>query len=190
MMLPTRRVRMSSSRPRSSASDSRDRTRAARSLACATRAALSSPLAAATCLPNDFCSARTRSNSPREERRASSAARIASTIPGSSPRAFCEARTMSGSSRTSLMSITRSGYREPMADLPPLFAEDHTCERCGLAYPSLDVDTCLGLVAESTATLARLLPGLAEATLRQRPAPDVWSVVEYACHVRDVLLTF
>jgi len=77
-----------------------------------------------------------------------------------------------------------------MADLPPLFAEDHTCERCGLAYPSLDVDTCLGLVAESTATLAGLLPGLAEATLRQRPAPGVWSVVEYACHVRDVLLTF
>ena len=81
-----------------------------------------------------------------------------------------------------------------MADLPPvlppLFAEDHTCERCGLAYPSLDVDTCLGLVADSTATLAGLLPDLDDDVLRRRPAPEVWSVVEYACHVRDVLLTY
>ncbi|HEU4330972.1 MAG TPA: DinB family protein [Lapillicoccus sp.] len=77
-----------------------------------------------------------------------------------------------------------------MADLPPLFAEDHTCERCGLAYLSLDVDSALGLVAESTETLAALLPAVDEATLRRRPSPDVWSVVEYACHVRDVLLTY
>jgi hypothetical protein len=81
-----------------------------------------------------------------------------------------------------------------MADLPPLltplFEEHHTCERCGLAYPSLDVDTCLGLVAESTATLSALLPSVDESVLRQRPSPDVWSVVEYACHVRDVLLTY
>jgi DinB family protein len=77
-----------------------------------------------------------------------------------------------------------------MADLPPLFAEDHTCEQCGLAYLSLDVDTCLGLVAESTATLAGLLPGVSDEALRRRPAPEVWSAVEYACHVRDVLLTY
>ena len=77
-----------------------------------------------------------------------------------------------------------------MPDLPPLFGEDHTCERCGLAYRSLDVDTALGLVAESTATLAALLPSIEETVLRQRPAPEVWSVVEYACHVRDVLLTY
>jgi hypothetical protein len=77
-----------------------------------------------------------------------------------------------------------------MADLPPLFAEDHTCKRCGLAYLALDVDTALGLVAEATATLAALLPSVEEAVLRRRPAPQVWSVVEYACHIRDVLLTY
>jgi hypothetical protein len=77
-----------------------------------------------------------------------------------------------------------------MNDLPPLFAEDHTCERCGLAYPSLDVDTSLGLVAGSTATLAALLLSVEEPALRRRPAPQVWSGVEYACHVRDVLLTY
>ena len=77
-----------------------------------------------------------------------------------------------------------------MSDLPPLFAEDHTCERCGLAYPSLDVDTCLGLVADSVTTMAALLPEMGADALRQRPAPGVWSVVEYACHVRDVLLTY
>jgi hypothetical protein len=77
-----------------------------------------------------------------------------------------------------------------MAALPPLFAEEHICERCGLAYPELDVDTCLGLVAEATTALAGLLPTLGDDALRRRPVPDVWSVVEYACHVRDVLLTF
>lgn len=77
-----------------------------------------------------------------------------------------------------------------MADLPPLFAEDHTCERCGLAYPSLDIDTSLGLVMESTAMLAALLPSVEEPALRRRPSPQVWSAVEYACHVRDVLLTY
>src|SRR6185436_16107921 len=27
-----------------------------------------------------------------------------------------------------------------------------------------------------------------DAALRRRPAPEVWSALEYACHVRDVLL--
>jgi hypothetical protein len=77
-----------------------------------------------------------------------------------------------------------------MSDLPPLFGEEHRCETCRLAYADLDVDRCLALVAESVATLAALLPALADETLRRRPEPRVWSVVEYACHVRDVLLTY
>ena len=77
-----------------------------------------------------------------------------------------------------------------MSDLPPLFGEEHACETCRLAYPDLDVDRCLSLVAESTAALVELLPSLREAILRGRPQPAVWSPVEYACHVRDVLLTF
>jgi hypothetical protein len=77
-----------------------------------------------------------------------------------------------------------------MSDLPPLFGEDHTCPTCRLAYADLDVDRCLALVGESTTALAALLPTLGNARLRRRPRPEVWSAVEYACHVRDVLLTF
>ncbi len=77
-----------------------------------------------------------------------------------------------------------------MSDLPPLFGEDHTCPRCLLAYPDLDVDGCLAHVDESTTALVALLPTVGEEALRRRPRPAVWSPVEYACHVRDVLLTF
>jgi hypothetical protein len=77
-----------------------------------------------------------------------------------------------------------------MSDLPPLFGEEHACETCALAYPDLDVDRCLALVADSTEALVELLPTLGTPTLRGRPQPEVWSPVEYACHVRDVLVTF
>ncbi len=41
------------------------------------------------------------------------------------------------------------------------------------------------------APLTRYLPGEdGPALLRTRPAPDVWSPLEYACHVRDVLRVF
>ena len=97
-------------------------TAAAISLLCASSACFCSPCACATCLPIDFCCARSCSNSVSEERRLVSAARIASTIPSSSPRARWLARTRSGSSRRSLMSITGSAYRglpgRPTRDYP------------------------------------------------------------------------
>jgi hypothetical protein len=77
-----------------------------------------------------------------------------------------------------------------MSDLPPLFAEEHVCERCGLAYLDLSVDRALALVVEASRTLAELLPSLEDETLRRRPSEGVWSVIEYAGHVRDVLVTF
>ena len=77
-----------------------------------------------------------------------------------------------------------------MTDLPPLFGEHHRCERCGLAYAELSVDRCVGLVTDSVSALAALLPGVDDARLRRRPEPGVWSAVEYACHIRDVLLVF
>ena len=77
-----------------------------------------------------------------------------------------------------------------MAALPPLFAEEHACERCGLAYADLSVDRCLALVTDSGSALAALLTTRDDRGLRRRPEPETWSVVEYACHVRDVLWVF
>ncbi len=65
-------------------------TRAASSCAWATSAAFSSFGAAATVLPNAFCSARRFSNSPIAARRVASAASASSTRSTDAPRASCE----------------------------------------------------------------------------------------------------
>lgn len=50
-----------------------------------------------------------------------------------------------------------------------------TCDECGWEYGSLDL-------REHAARFVDAFDGS-----RARPAPDVWSPLEYACHVRDVL---
>lgn len=47
-----------------------------------------------------------------------------------------------------------------------------------------------GLARRYQAPLTRFLAGETEAILVTRPAPDVWSALAYACHVRDVLSVF
>ncbi len=77
-----------------------------------------------------------------------------------------------------------------MSALPPLFREDHVCESCGLAYASMSVEECLALVDDSVGAISGLLPDLTDAALRRRRTPQEWSAIEYACHVRDVLVVF
>jgi len=74
--------------------------------------------------------------------------------------------------------------------LPPLFGEQHVCGACGLVYSELPVASALGLVAGVVVELSTLLPSVPEAVLRRRLRAGEWSALEYACHVRDVLLTF
>ena len=58
------------------------------------------------------------------------------------------------------------------------------CPDCGYAAADTDPRDVPRLVREQAA----LWPGvLARADARTRPAPTVWSPVEYGCHVRDVL---
>jgi hypothetical protein len=62
------------------------------------------------------------------------------------------------------------------------------CEGCGFEYGALaprDVPVRLRALAVG---FDALLAGDDQA-LRERPAPEEWSALEYACHVRDVLLT-
>ncbi len=60
---------------------------------------------------------------------------------------------------------------------------DRSCPDCALDARRLTVADLPGLLEDST---PRWLAALASAGVRQRPAPGVWSVLEYACHVRDV----
>jgi S-DNA-T family DNA segregation ATPase FtsK/SpoIIIE len=63
---------------------------------------------------------------------------------------------------------------------------DH-CDECGFVYAHLSaVDIPGRLRALGPAFQARLTTDAA--VLRQRPSPDVWSALEYSCHVRDVLI--
>jgi hypothetical protein len=69
------------------------------------------------------------------------------------------------------------------------------CEECGFDPDSVTsadaADAVRALGKRYRAPLTRLLPGEdARAVLSKRPDPGVWSAVEYAAHVRDVLALF
>jgi hypothetical protein len=61
------------------------------------------------------------------------------------------------------------------------------CDECSFVYDEsvlAELDVLLRRVSDD---FADLLDGDV-APLRRRPAPEVWSTLEYSCHVRDVLL--
>ena len=69
------------------------------------------------------------------------------------------------------------------------------CEECGFDDEALDrggiPDAIRAFGKRYRAPLTRFLPGEdGDALLRQRPAPEVWSALEYAAHVRDVFASY
>jgi hypothetical protein len=62
---------------------------------------------------------------------------------------------------------------------------DRPCPECGFAAAEISAPDVSGLLRRC---IARWVQVLADepARLRARPRPDVWSALEYACHVRDV----
>ena len=70
-------------------------------------------------------------------------------------------------------------------------ADGPDCEECGFAYTDVaeaDAPAAVRAFARRfRAPLTRFLPGEdGDALVRQRPAPETWSALEYAAHVRDV----
>ncbi len=69
-----------------------------------------------------------------------------------------------------------------------------SCPECGLDYESMPVAEAVGAIRgfarRYRAPLTRLLRGEDESVLRTRPAPDTWSALEYAAHVRDVFANY
>jgi len=64
---------------------------------------------------------------------------------------------------------------------------DEQCRECGVAAGEVDVDQ---IPDQIRAAVPRWLTALASPDVRSRPAPTVWSALEYAAHVRDVNLVF
>ena len=65
------------------------------------------------------------------------------------------------------------------------------CDECGFDGDAMSdaelVDACRGFARRYRAPLTRFLPNEdGPAILRRRPAPEVWSALEYAAHTRDV----
>jgi len=83
-----------------------------------------------------------------------------------------------------------------MSDEPAAVPGDHKdwtwvllrpCPECGYDPAAVDVTAIPALVAANVATWRTVL---ARPDARERPAPDVWSPLEYGCHVRDVFTLF
>ena len=74
------------------------------------------------------------------------------------------------------------------SDLPPLAAEDHVCQACDLAYADLAIPDAVAEIRNLPDAVRAAVDGVPAQLRRLRPASDVWSVAEYACHVRDVFV--
>ena len=68
------------------------------------------------------------------------------------------------------------------------------CEECGFDPESVTPESAPATVRDFgrryRPPLTRLLKGEDESVLAARPAPEVWSAIEYAAHVRDVFALF
>jgi uncharacterized glyoxalase superfamily protein PhnB len=77
--------------------------------------------------------------------------------------------------------MTSSDASHDLGDsLPP-------CENCGFVY-DLAAAPKAGAAILATASQLAAIIGAGDARFRQRPDSSTWSILEYACHVRDVLL--
>lgn len=64
---------------------------------------------------------------------------------------------------------------------------ERPCQECGLDVSTLSRPEVADLIEANVAAWSTVL---ARPDVRQRPRPDVWSPLEYACHVRDVFELF
>ncbi|MEE1785949.1 DinB family protein [Streptomyces sp. SP17BM10] len=64
---------------------------------------------------------------------------------------------------------------------------ERACPECGLETPAVVREDVAGMIRANAASWAQVLGA---AGVRRRPAPGVWSALEYACHVRDVFRLF
>lgn len=64
---------------------------------------------------------------------------------------------------------------------------ERVCPECGFDAGGVPADGIAGLVLELTRPWPQVLQ---RSSVRERPAPEVWSELEYAAHVRDVCRVF
>jgi uncharacterized damage-inducible protein DinB len=74
--------------------------------------------------------------------------------------------------------------------LPPLAAEDQTCDVCSLVYSEISIDDAVSVIVDLPGAVREAVSALPPEACRVRPGPQVWSVAEYLCHLRDVYVSY
>lgn len=77
-----------------------------------------------------------------------------------------------------------------LGELPPLAAEDHVCSQCRIAYPEVSIECAAKIIRGIPGRVRAAVEAFPAGVLRRRPEPDVWSVTEYVCHLRDVYASY
>ncbi|MFZ1062442.1 MAG: DinB family protein [Acidimicrobiales bacterium] len=67
-------------------------------------------------------------------------------------------------------------------------ASSESCEGCGFRWSDVSAGEIPGRTASATSHFVELLVTSASIATR-RPAPDRWSILEYAAHMRDVFMS-
>jgi uncharacterized damage-inducible protein DinB len=73
--------------------------------------------------------------------------------------------------------------------LPPLAAEDYSCDVCALVYPEMTIDDAVGLIAGLPDAVREAVSAIPPDACRVQ-GRHIWSVAEYLCHLRDVYVSF
>ena len=63
------------------------------------------------------------------------------------------------------------------------------CNQCGFAYEEVAPTDVAGRLRAAPERYRQAISNSLPEVIRTRPDTPVWSALEYACHVRDVLLT-
>ena len=82
----------------------------------------------------------------------------------------------------------QTGVASSGVSLPALPGERHVCGECAFSYVETDADRALITVESVVEDLVSLAPVM-RARSAVRLSRDTWSVIEYLCHLRDVLMT-
>ncbi|MCU4184316.1 DinB family protein [Acidiferrimicrobium sp. IK] len=81
------------------------------------------------------------------------------------------------------------GNVSPGVRLGPLAAENFFCETCDISYPDTTLADAIAAIERLPGRLDDALESVPEGALRVRPSPEVWSPIEYLCHIRDVMIS-